>query len=102
MNLAEAIKKCSMEAWEAQVPCDVVFGIVTEEEPVGIKVGDIKLPEEIIYVPQHLTYKEERISLGIYERTIVIREGLKKGDCVALVRKRGGEGYVVTGKIEEG
>lgn len=102
MNLAEAIKKCSMEAWEANIPCDVVFGSVTDDEPVRIKVGDMELPREIIYVPEHLTYKEETISLGMYERTIVIREGLKKGDCVAVVRKNGGTGYVVTGKIQEG
>ncbi len=99
MNLAEAVKKCSMEAWEAAVPCDIVFGTVTDEEPVKISVGDMKIPDEILYVPEHLLYKEEEISLGIYERVIVISKGLKKGDCAVLIRKSGGLGYVVIGKI---
>ncbi len=99
MNLAEAVKKCSMDAWEAIVPCDVVFGEVIEEEPFKISVGDIVVPNEILYVPEHLLHREEEISLGVYDRVVVIYEGLKKGDRAVLIRKSGGLGYVVIGKI---
>ncbi len=99
MNLAEAIKKCSMEAWEASVPCDVVFGEVTGTEPLQIAVGETIIPDEILYVPEHLLYKEKEISMGIYDRVIVINEGLCEGDGVVLIRKNGGSGYIVTGKI---
>lgn len=102
MNLAQAIKKCSLEAWEAQVPCDVFFGVVTGIEPYAVKVGDMEIPEEILYVPEHLTYKDTVVTLGIYTKTVVINEGLKLGDCVVLVRGNGGMGYVVMGKIQEG
>jgi hypothetical protein len=99
MNLAEAIKKCSMDAFDASVPCEVMLGTVTKTEPMEVTVGDIKLPTEILCVPEHLIYREENISLGIYDRTIVINKGLKVGDSVLLMRKSGGVLYAVIGKI---
>lgn len=99
MNLAEAIKKCSMEAWDASVPCDVMFGEVKGTEPVKIALGETVIPEEILYVPEHLLYREKEISIGIYDRVIVINEGLCVGDSVVLIRKCGGSGYVAIGKI---
>ena len=102
MNLAEAIKKCSVDAWEAQVPCDFFFGKVTAVEPYRVALGDMEIPCEILYVPEHLMYKERKITLGIYTETIVINEGLKVGDCVILIRKNGVRGYAVAGKIQEG
>ena len=99
MNLAEAIKKCSMDAFDASVPCEMMLGIVTKTEPVEVKVGDMTLPGEILCVPEHLIYREENVSLGIYDRTIVINKGLKVGDSVLLMRKSGGVLYAVIGKL---
>lgn len=99
MNLAEAIKKCSMDAFDASVPCEVMLGTITKADPVEVMVGDIKLPAEILCVPEHLIYREENISLGIYDRTIVINKGLKVGDSVLLMRKSGGVLYAVIGKL---
>ncbi|MBQ8539974.1 MAG: DUF2577 domain-containing protein [Clostridia bacterium] len=99
MNLAEAIKQCSMDAWETSVPCDVMLGVVTGTDPVKITIGEIKIPAELLYVPEHLTYREEEIKLGVYERTVVINKGLSAGDEVIVMRKSGGGGYAVIGKL---
>ncbi|MBQ3111081.1 MAG: DUF2577 family protein [Clostridia bacterium] len=99
MNLAEAIKKCSMDAFDASVPCEVVLGTVTKTSPVEVVVGDMKIPGEILCVPEHLVYREENISLGIYDRTIVINKGLKVGDEVIVMRKSGGGLYALIGKL---
>ncbi len=99
MNLAEVIKKCSVEAFDACVPCDVLFGEVTGVEPYRIKVGDVDLPHEILSVAEHLFHKETEITMGIYTRTVIINEGLKKGDTVVVIKQTGGGNYVVVGKI---
>lgn len=99
MNLAQAIKQCSMDAWDASVPCDVMLGFVTGTDPVKITIGDLEIPTELLYVPEHLTYREEEIKLGIYEKTLVINKGLCVGDEVVVIRKSGGGGYAVTGKL---
>ncbi len=99
MNFADVIKKCSMEAVEASVPCDAVLGSVVQTDPLRINAGEMELPEDVVLIAEHLLYKEEEISLGIYDRTVVISEGLKEGDNVVLLRKRGGESYIVIGKI---
>ena len=99
MNLAEAVKKCAVDAIEAGVPCDVLFGEVVEIGPLKIKVGNMVLEDDVLCLCEHLVYKECRIEFSVYERYIVIHEGLKKGDKVVVVRKCGGEKYVVIGKL---
>ena len=99
MNFAEAVKKCSMEAYGASIPCDAVTGEVEEAEPLVVRVGEMQIPSEILYVSEQLLYKEQEIRLGTYERTVVIHDGIKKGDRLILLRKSGGEGYFAIGKI---
>lgn len=99
MNIAEAVKKCALDAVEAGVPCDVIFGEVIGEEPVRVRAGELTIEDELLTVCEHLYYKEATFSFSVYERTIVINEGLKTGDSVVLLRKKGGEGYVVVGKV---
>ena len=99
MNIAQLVKKCDMDAFDATIPCDVVFGTVVEEDPVKIKVGQLVLEEDIVTILEHLKYKETRVIFSMTERTIVINEGLKNGDMLALIRKCGGENYIAVGKI---
>lgn len=99
MNLAEAIKKCSMDAFDASVPCEVVLGYVESAEPLKVTIGDLKIPEEILYVSEHLLYREQEIRMGTYERVVVICEGICEGDTLVLMRKSGGGMYVAVGKI---
>lgn len=99
MNLAEAIKKCSMEAFDAALPCDVLFGTVEGTDPLSVKTGDMLLPEEVVSICEHLLYKKAKISFGIYESDIVINEGITIGDVLVMLRKKGGEGYIAIGKI---
>lgn len=99
MNLAEAIKKCSMDAFDASVPCDVVLGEVIGEDPYSVQVGKMKIPEEILYISEHLLRKVEEVNFGVYERTIVINKGISVGDTLVLIRKSGGGSYVAIGKI---
>ncbi|MGM9552549.1 MAG: DUF2577 domain-containing protein [Clostridia bacterium] len=99
MNIADAVKECAMKAYEASMPCEVLFGTVVSVEPVKIEVGQLILDEELLSVTDNLLYRECNISIGMYERTIVIQEGLKVGDGVVLLRQKGGEGYIAFAKL---
>lgn len=99
MNIAQAVKKCAMEALEASVPCDVVYGKVISKNPVKVQVGELVLEEGILEVCDSLKYKTATVSFSIYDRTIVINEGIKTGDTLVMMRKSGGESYVAVGKL---
>ncbi len=99
MNISEAIKRCSMDAFEASVPCDVMFGTVVETEPCRVKVGDMIIPDEIFTITDSLLYREVQVSFGIYDRVIVINEGVKAGDILVVLRKKGGGEYIAVGRI---
>lgn len=99
MNIVQAVKKCAMDAFDASLPSDVVFGKVKCVEPLTVQVGEMTLDEDILSVCQSLLYKEQLIEFSIYERVVVINEGLKEGDTLVMLRKGGGESYVAVGKL---
>lgn len=99
MNIAQAVKKCAMEAVEANVPCDVIFGTVISKEPTKVKAGDVVIENELLEVCEGLLYKATKVTIGGYERNIVINDGIKEGDTLVLMRKCGGESYVAVGKL---
>lgn len=99
MNMADAIKKCAMEAFDASLPCEVVFGTVAGCDPVKIRCGEMLLEAEIVEVCEHLMRKECTFTFAGNERTIVVNDGIDTGDSVVLIRKKGGVGYIVIGKL---
>lgn len=99
MNMAEAIKKCALDAFEATAPCDVIFALCENEEPICFKYKEMDLTDEIVVVPEHLKYKEEIINTGTWDKKIIIRDGIKKGDVVVLLRQSGAMKYVAIGII---
>lgn len=94
MNIAEAIKKCALDAFDAKIPCDAVFGVVESQNPLAIRVGECLLTDELIELGEHLLKKEETITMGEYARKLVINPGVNKGDTLLLIRKSGGEKYI--------
>lgn len=99
MNMAQAIKKCALDAYDALLPCDVVFGEVVSEEPIRVRVGELLLNEDVLRICNSLLYKEATITFSVYERCVVINEGIKEGDILVMVRKSGGGDYVAVGKL---
>lgn len=98
-NIAEAIKRCAALSFDARIPCDVFFGRVTGVEPYSVKMGEITLEGDILLIAEGLKPKSCMISIAEYKREIVINEGLKVGDTVALIRKCGGTAYVAAAKL---
>lgn len=124
-GLVDVMKRASMEAVANSQPCDIRLGTVTSVSPLKIRVtAQLILPESLITVPEHLTNYTVNVSLnwdtssvggGEEEasfashshdvsgtKTMTIRNALKVGDRVALLRKQGGQSYYVLDRVGGG
>ena len=80
-DLLSIIKKAAVEAVEASRPAAVVCGTVISTEPLKIKVS------------QKITLSASQLICMITEKA------LKKNDSCLLLRKQGGQEYVVLGVV---
>ena len=78
-----AIKKAAVEAVEAAKPVDVVFGEVDE-------TGRIELSSQLVLGPEHFTIPQEIAAFG---------DGVLEGDRLVLLRLKGGQRYIVIGRL---
>lgn len=78
-NLVQLVKKCAMDAFKASKPCDFITGVVASKKPLKVKLSqNTIIPEEFL----------------IYTKTIE-ENPLKKGENVILLRKQGGQKYLI-------
>lgn len=111
------IKKVAVDAVEAGKPSTIVYGTVTAEKPLKIKLDQSILIEgEQITVPRQLT--DYTVEVEILEHPITdvggeeghthglsrvkkikIKNRLKKGHRVALQRMDGGQEFVILDRI---
>ena len=109
MGIIELIKQAGVNAVEANNPVAITFGEVLSIEDLKIKVEQkLVLSKEFFIIPESLTKYEVNLnhshsytggdtskSLG----NLVIREGLKQGDRVLLLRVQGGQQYIILDKV---
>ena len=115
-NMVQLIKRIAMEAVEAAKPCDYRVGIVTSVNPLKIKVSqNIELEEEFIHLSRNVTDFKTKITMDakevfhtthtypsttwIDEQEITIHNALKKGEKVLMLRKAGGQEYIVIDRV---
>jgi hypothetical protein len=118
-NLVQLIKKIAMDAVRAAKMCDYVTGVVTSEDPLKVKItNSFEIGEEFLVVPQSMTDHEVEVTIKkeygwktkdrsggagddiVLENVkIMIRNSLKAGDEVLMMRKSGGQEFVVIDKV---
>lgn len=89
-----------MNAYENSQPCDVCFGTVLSPEPILVGIEELKLTigKPQVVVPDYLADRTVPVTVGGESGTAVIPGALKAGDRVVLLRKSGGQRYVVIGR----
>lgn len=94
------IRKIALQAVEAGEPCDVISGKVLSQNPLEIQISQkIILSSKQIILPQQFTdHTEDMLIPGVGEVSVLVKNGLKTGDKVLLLQKRGGQQFVVMGK----
>lgn len=107
-SMIETIKQASVNAIGANNPLDIQFGTIIDDN-LTIQLDQKKiLPKEFFIVSEQMTpytidlshnhtcsNGETSNSLG----TVVIREGLKKGDVVILLRIEQGTRFLILDKV---
>lgn len=104
MSIVDMIKTMAKDTAQSQNPVNVVPGTVKSVDPIEIEVHQkLKLTKDFILLTERVTRHEinlEHNHGGTNALTrIVIREGLKIGDGVVMLRVQGGQQYVVLDKV---
>lgn len=109
MGMMDTIKRASIGAVGASNPVNIVFGEVIDVDIFKIKIDQkLILDKEFFIIPESLTRFEVDLThnhsyangtTGSSLSKLVIREGLKQGDKVLLLRVQGGQQYIILDKV---
>ncbi len=93
----ENIKRIVMQAMEEGDPCDVIPGAIITVSPLFVQIDQKTiLSEDQILVPEHLTDHTEQMSIPeIGEVSVIVKNGLRPGQRVLMLQKRGGQQFVI-------
>ncbi|WP_438448195.1 DUF2577 domain-containing protein [Gorillibacterium sp. sgz5001074] len=88
MSLRETIARIGLGAVESTDPVSVLFGTVTQTEPLEVNLDQrINLPSAVLIVPESLA------------QPALNRRPLEPGDSVILLRLPGGQRYIVLDRV---
>ncbi|KOC49996.1 DUF2577 domain-containing protein [Clostridium botulinum] len=104
MGMIELAKQAALDAIKASSPVNVTFGEVLSIDNLKIKVDQkLILDKSFFIIPKSLTkYEVDLTHNHGYSNALgklIIREGLKQGDKVLLLRVQGGQQYVIWDKV---
>lgn len=84
-NLVQLLKQISKEERQASKPCNVVIGTVFSVSPLKISISQkMYLTKDFLIKTSHFAQLE-----------------IKKGDTVVLIRKQGGQEFLLIDKVVE-
>ena len=126
-SLIQLIKQMAVEAVRASKPCDYIVGSVTETDPLKIKVSNtLILEEEFLELTRNVTDYETEVSITkeydwktqdksggsgyssfethshdivTKKKKIKIHNALKADDKVLMLRKSGGQEFIVIDRM---
>ena len=100
MSLIDTIKEIVRNYLSNENLGDVVYGTIVQTSPFAVKIEQtqILLSAPFLVVPQHLKTYEQKVSCLGEEYTVSMETLLKAGDKVILLKKHGGQLYVLLGK----
>lgn len=99
-GLIEIIKRASLDVMHNAQLCDLRYGTVVSTSPLKVQITNLMtIPSSLLVVPKHLTDYNVEITIDDEDKEITIKNGLKIGDKVALLRKSGGQSYFILDKI---
>jgi hypothetical protein len=112
-GLLDIMKRASIDAEENAKPADLRVGTVTSTSPLAVQItNQFVLPDSMLIVPESLTDHEVEVTVDwstesaeghkhsvTGKKTMIIHGALKTGDKVALLRKRGGQSYLILDRV---
>ena len=123
-NILELMKRCTLETIETNQPCDFCYGKVTSKDPLKIlvdqkmelsiaqlvltrNVSDFNITVSIDNLSTDLesgdsgeaSFAAHSHSINVQKRKVTVHNGLELGDNVVLIRKQGGQQYLVMDRV---
>lgn len=99
-ELVKVMKQAGFAATEAKNPVNVCYGKVTSETPLKISVEQkITLGTAQLVLTRNVTDYNMKITIDNQEKIIKVHNGLKVGEEVLLIRKQGGQKYIVMDRM---
>jgi len=116
-NLVQLIQQIAINAVKTSKPCDYIVGTVVSEKPLKIKISQaLTLEEEFIHLTRNVTDFKTKFTLdkiSVYhiahvdpptdtwadEQEVTIYNALKTGEKVLLIRKSGGQDFIVIDRV---
>lgn len=96
------IKQAAIDAVNSTQPVQIVFGMVTSESPLKVRVNPkLILGKGNLVVAGSLSKKSVSVNLPEASGSVKIDNTLKKGDPVIMLRIQGGNKYLVLDKVVE-
>lgn len=91
------MKKIILQAEEAGDPCNFLSGTVVSVEPPAVQIDQkITVRGSQVLVPKRFTdHQETMVIPELGEVEVTVKNGLKPGEQVVLLQKRGGQQYLV-------
>lgn len=97
------VKQAAIQAIMTQKPCNYVIGTVVSAKPLKIKLSEgdgLELPADFIHLLRNVTDYETQVTIGGgTKQTMKIHNALKKGDKVMMIRKWGGQDFIVIDRV---
>lgn len=98
----EYVKEAAVQAVKSQKPSDYIIGTVTSAKPLKIKLSEsdgLVLSADFLHLSRNVTDYSVSITLSGTSHTMNVHNALKKGDKVLMIRKWGGQDYIVVDKV---
>ena len=105
-GIIKIIKEAALNAVENAKMCDLRHGKVISVSPLKVQItSQLVIPSSLLTVPRHLTNYTVEVDISDDgegnggRKSMTIRNALKVGDNVALLRKQGGQQYFIVDRI---
>ncbi len=98
----DLVKKAAVQAIKSEKPCDYVIGTVTSTKPLKIKLSDgdgLELGAEFFHLARNVTDYTITLSFAGNEQKMKVHNALKKGNKVIMIRKWGGQDFIVIDRV---
>ena len=94
------IKQITHNVIEGEKLSDLIYGTVKSVNPLEITLNQwITLGETLVDVPARLVPHDVQITIDGVTKTGRVNDGLKGGDTVAMLRKTGGQKFLIIDKV---
>lgn len=99
-DLVQTIKRIVKETVDAGQPSDFCYGVVVSEKPLKIQLEQkMTLGTAQLVLTRNVTDFETKLTIDGIQRDVTIRNSLKNGDGVALIKAKGGQKYLVLDRV---